>query len=69
MRLLNLWTEKFGGVFIPVDKIVFLNEDEQGFGVIQLVDGTALVTSTDLKDIVRELTHQGVFQCQQTQLQ
>ena len=69
MRMINLWCEHYGEVYIPIDKITLVHEDEQGFGVITLDNGLNIVTSSELNEIIRELTTQGVFQCRATQSQ
>lgn len=69
MRLVNLWCENYGEVYIPVDKILMVHEDDQGFGVLILDNGMTIVTSSELNEIVHELTTQGVFECRATQSQ
>lgn len=69
MRMINVWCEHYGEVYIPIDKILMVYEDEHGFGVIQLDNSNEIVTSCELNELIHELTTAGVFQCRATQSQ
>ncbi len=63
-RLLQLWSEQFGEVYINVDTIAMVGENPEGFGVIYLLNGQIIYTSSEGQEIVQELTRNGAMQCQ-----